>query len=400
MIQKSIFLLLIACMALSGTAQEITSTRFGKGMMNKIAQDSSWSVKFAPRMQFLAIEQSDYDGESYQQPVSNFLVRRARLKFSGFAFTPKLKYKMELGLTNRDIGGASEFTGNAPRYILDAVVKWNFYKNLVLWAGQTKLPGNIERVISSANLQLVDRSLLNKRFNIDRDVGFQLRNHFILGKNVLVREIFSFSQGEGRNITTGNLGGYQYTGRLEVLPFGAFKSKGDYKGGDLKREQRAKLLVAATFDMNKNAVKDRSNQGGYMRNDIGFYQTDIYTLFLDIMFKYRGFSMMGEYANRNAKNAVATNSDGQFTGDVVQVGDAFNLQAGYLFLNNWELSGRYTSIRLDEIITGKDIEEQYTIGVSRYISGHKLKVQSDFSYTTLAGNGKGLMYRLQFDVHF
>ena len=39
---------------------------------------------------------------------------------------PKLKYKLELGLSNRDISGASEFTSNAPRYILDAVIKWNF----------------------------------------------------------------------------------------------------------------------------------------------------------------------------------------------------------------------------------------------------------------------------------
>ena len=37
---------------------------------------------------------------------------------------------------------------------------WNFYENFELWAGQTKLPGNIERVISSGNLQQVDRSLI------------------------------------------------------------------------------------------------------------------------------------------------------------------------------------------------------------------------------------------------
>ena len=57
---------------------------------------------------------------------------------------------------------------------------WNFHENFELWVGQTKLPGNRERVISSANLQQVDRSLLNSRFNIDRDFGFQLRHHFNL----------------------------------------------------------------------------------------------------------------------------------------------------------------------------------------------------------------------------
>ena len=37
--------------------------------------------------------------------------------------------------------------------ILDAYLKWNFYKNFEIWAGQTKLRGNRERVISSQNLQ-------------------------------------------------------------------------------------------------------------------------------------------------------------------------------------------------------------------------------------------------------
>ena len=40
-------------------------------------------------------------------------------------------------------------------------MKWNFYKNFELWFGQAKLPGNRERVVSSGNLQLVDRSILN-----------------------------------------------------------------------------------------------------------------------------------------------------------------------------------------------------------------------------------------------
>ena len=32
-------------------AQQISDTKFGKGMLNFIAKDSSFSVKFAPRMQ-------------------------------------------------------------------------------------------------------------------------------------------------------------------------------------------------------------------------------------------------------------------------------------------------------------------------------------------------------------
>ncbi|RKE99023.1 porin [Ichthyenterobacterium magnum] len=379
-------------------AQETKAPKFGKGLFNLVGKDSTWTMKIGARMQFLAIS----NWEKNESNEANFLVRRSRLKFDGYAFTPKLKYKLELGLSNRDISGASEFTSNSPRYILDAVMKWNFHENFELWFGQTKLPGNRERVVSSANLQLVDRSLLNSRFNIDRDLGIQLRHHFNLSDKFLVREMISISQGEGRNITTGNLGGHQYTGRIELLPFGKFSGKGDYKGGALNREENPKFVLAATYDFNNNAVKNRSNQGSYMRidDDGGFYETNITTLFVDAMFKYKGFSFMGEYASRDADDPFAKNSDGTLTGDIVQVGNGLNLQAGYLCKNNWEITGRYTNIELDKNITGKNTQNQYTLGVSKYIVGHSLKVQTDISHLENVNGNNELMYRLQFDIHF
>lgn len=397
-------LLSASCMAY---AQEPNAPAFGKGLFNLVGKDSTWTMKIAARMQFLSISTWDEGADGgLVNPEQNFLVRRARLKFNGFAYSPKLKYKLELGLSNRDISGASQFTSNAPRYILDAVVMWNFHENFELWVGQTKLPGNIERVISSGNLQLVDRSLLNSRFNIDRDVGIQLRHHFNLSKNFLIREKLAFSQGEGRNVTTGNLGGHQYTARLEFLPFGKFKSNGEYSASDLKREEKPKLMIAATYDTNQNAVRNRSNQGTYLFNDTGFHETDINTVFVDAIFKYNGFSFMAEYANRTADDPIAKNSDGSNaltengSLQIVQVGNGLNLQTGYLFKTNWEVSGRYTNIQLDEDITGSVPESQYTLGLSKYIVGHKLKVQTDISYLSLDGGTDELMYRLQLDVHF
>ena len=380
-------------------SQELNPSTFGNGLLNIMGKDSTWSAKVGARMQLLSISSWTKTDEGYENPEQNFLVRRARLKFDGFVYSPKLQYKIELGLSNRDISGASEFTRNTPRYILDAVIKWNFYQNFELWFGQTKLPGNIERVISSANLQQVDRSLLNGQFNIDRDMGFQLRHHFTLGKKMLIREKFAFSQGEGRNVTEGNLGGHQYTSRLEFLPFGKFSSKGDYSGADLKREKTLKLMLGATYDINKDAVKTRSNLGKYMFNDVGFHQTDISTVFLDFMLKHNGFSLMGEYANRDADNPIALNSDGTETGDAVQVGNGLNLQTGYLFKNNWEVSGRFTNIDLNEALTGNEDQKQYTLGISKYIVGHKLKVQTDLSYLTLDSGNDELMWRLQMEVH-
>ena len=381
------------------SSQESNAPKFGKGLFNLIGKDSSFSMNVSARMQMLGTSNWDLNN-GLSNPSSSLLVRRARLKFSGFAYSPKLKYKLELGLSNRDIGKASSFTNEAPKYILDAVVKWNFSGNFVLWFGQTKLPGNRERVISSGDLQQVDRSLLNSRFNIDRDMGFQLRHHFNLTDTFIVKEMFAVSQGEGRNITTGNLGGHQYTSRVELLPFGKFASKGDYRGSDLKFEPTPKLAMGFTYDFNNDAVKNRSNQGSYMTNDTGFYSTNISTVFVDAMYKHKGFSLMAEYAYRDAEDAFAKNSDGTLTGDEVQVGNALNLQTGYLLSKTLEISGRYTNIDWDSDITGKGAENQYTLGLSKYIVGHKLKVQTDVSYLDLATKTNQFMYRLQVDIHF
>ena len=280
------------------------------------------------------------------------------------------------------------------------MINWNFAGNFELWFGQTKLPGNRERVISSGNMQMVDRSLVNSRFNIDRDLGVQLRHHFKLSNDFVVREVLAISQGEGRNITKKNLGGHQYTGRLEFLPFGTFSDEGDYSGSDLKREQKPKLSVGVSYDFNNRAVKDRSNLGSYMTNDMGYFETDISTLFVDAMYKHKGFSFMAEYADRNSDDPFAKNSDGTLTGDVVKVGKGINLQTGYLFTNNFELSGRYTSVKFDDKIFGINGEKEYTLGISKFFSGHKLKVQSDISYTDVVEDNSHIIYRLQFDIHF
>jgi len=214
------------------------------------------------------------------------------------------------------------------------------------------------------------------------------------------------AQGEGRNITKGNVGGHQYTTRLELFPFGDFAGKGDYKGSDLKFEQKPKLSLGFAYDFNNNASKTRSNQGSYMINDTGFYSTDISTVFMDAMFKFKGFSLMAEYADRDAKDPFAKNSDGTQVLDsggkpvIVQVGSGLNLQSGYLLSKTVEVSARYTNIALDKNITGKGAENQYTLGLSKYVSGHSLKVQTDVSYTDIGFKTNQLLWRLQVDIHF
>ena len=397
---KLLSLTFIVFMFFTAISQETNAPIFGKGILNLVGKDSTWSMKVGARAQILTRVSLIKGPDGLTDSQGSFSIRRARVKLDGFMLSPRLKYKIELSLSNRDVAGLTENNEVETLILRDVVIKWNFYRNFEFWAGLTKLPGNVERVISSGNLQLVNRSLLNAGFNIDRDLGIQIRHHHNLSDTFLMREKLAISQGEGRNVVLGNYGGLQYTGRLEFLPLGNFKNKGDYVGADLEREQTPKLMVGVTYDINDRAVKTRSNQGIFMQNDVGFYKTTISTLFVDAMFKYKGFSFMGEYANRDAKDPIAKNSDGTETGDVVRVGNGVNLQAGYLLPKNWEIAARYSDINFDQEITGRNLVDQYTLGLSKYIVGHKLKVQSDFSYLSERGGVDSVLGRLQLEFHF
>lgn len=386
------------CITMGLSAQDITKNKFGKGLQI-VGSDSSFSMKFSTRFQTLYLGELDLDSDEWSD---RFLVRRARLKFDGFVYNPAITYKIELGISNRDhSGGDIDEVGNTSRIILDAVVKWQATEHWSIWFGQTKLPGNRERVISSQKLQFVDRSLLNSRLNIDRDIGVQVRHDNSIGAEGILKKMFSLSMGEGRNIVSANTGGYDFTYRLEYLPMGNFESKGDYFGSDLKRESSPKLAFGVSYDINKGAARQRGQLGNFVQDSNGNqFATDLSTLFADVMFKYNGFSFMGEYADKSAsENVFATLNDGSTIKYVT--GNAINLQAGYLFKGNSELAFRYTSLSPDNVVfSGLREETQYTLGFSKYIVGHSLKIQSDFSYLDRAGTSDRLIYRFQVEVSF
>jgi len=386
-IKYSLVVLLMVFSALSLEAQDKTSNRFGKGI-RIIASDSSFSMKFAVRMQSL------YDGTlnlATDEYEDGFQIRRFRLKFDGFVYNPKLQYKIELAIANSDISsGAIPESGNTSNVVLDAYVSWNFYRNWTLIFGQKKLPGNRERVISSQVLQFVDRSNLNSRFNIDRDAGIQL-----LYNADKVNLIGALTMGEGRNMVIDNIGGYDYTIRGEYLPFGKFTNGGDYFGSDLEREETPKLSLAVTYDFN-----DRASRVGAQLGDFLPATTDLSTIFADAHFKYNGFSSMIEYANKKAPDGpLVYDVDGTTVLDAFYTGEGFNWQAGYLFKNNLEVAGRYTYVSPEDI-TGRNPNTQYTLGLSRYFVGHNLKIQTDLTFIEEDNRDDALMYRLQMEVAF
>ncbi|MGK0388221.1 MAG: phosphate-selective porin OprO/OprP [Maribacter sp.] len=379
--------------------------KFGKGLQ-VIAADSSSAIKMNIRFQSLLNTQRSLDtGADWE---TSFLIRRARLKFTGWALNQDLSFKVELGLSNKDISTKYDFgeVSGSPKLVLDAVMKYKVFKNLEIWAGQTKLPGNRERVISSQKLQFVDRSLVNSIFNLDREMTVQLHSKFKFGKSV-IKPIAAWSFGDGRNTTIKNIGGFSYTGRLEWLPMGEFKSKGDYFSSDLKREGKAKLSLGITYNFNQGSPKQKQS-GRFLINDDGDYlDNDLHTVFIDMMFKYKGFSMLGEFAHKSVAGAeYKRNNDlRQLLVDVdgrsYYTGNGISLQAGYLLKKNYELAFRYTQVMSDTEVSFGDTKE-YTLGLSKYIIGHSLKLQTDVSLLDGGADwgDKTFRYRIQMEVGF
>ncbi len=367
------------------------TTKYGKGV-TFIAADSSMSLHLSARIQPLFVaEKSMAEGSPIEKEMS---IRRARIKMEGFAFTPKLEYKIELGFSNRDNGKVIPEGSSGANIILDAVLKYELSEHSELWFGQTKLPGNRERVVSSQKLQFVDRSLLNSNYNLDRDLGIQFHHKGNIGKAVY-RDQYAISMGQGRNITVADTGGLSYTARFELLPFGEFTSNGDYFDADLAREPKPKLMIGAGYSYNDGATRQGGELGSFLKES-----RDLKTFFADATLKYKGWFTTTEYMNKKSDGSpIFTDSSSFFN-----TGDGWNIQSGYLFTNNYELAARYTVVNPTPSLqkTGREGQlKEYTLGLSKYISGHNLKIQTDLAYLTDQRETDGtIRYRFQVEMGF
>ena len=80
-------------------------------------------------------------------------------------------------------------------------------------------------------------------------------------------------------------------------------------------------------------------------------------------------------------------------------GTGTNLTLGYLFKNNYEIATRYTEIKPENNNWG-DVNREYTLGISKYIVGHNLKVQSDVRYLNRETSSDSFGFRFQVEVAF
>jgi phosphate-selective porin OprO and OprP len=344
-----------------------------KGVQFKAA-DSSFYINFRFRMQN-RFGASTVSGNDLNFNDYDARVRRLRMRVDGFIMNPKLTYSVQLAFTRGDQDVDNSGIANIVR---DAVIFYHFTPKFYIGFGQNKLPGNRQRVNSSGQLQFADRSIVNGAMTIDRDFGLKAYYHDKIG-TMDYHLKGAISTGEGRSVNSTD-DGLAYTGRVELLPMGTFTGDGDYSEGDLEREPKPKISLAAGYSMNKKT----NRSGGQLGKEL-YGSVDMATWMFDAIGKYKGWAYSVEYLKRHVDNPLTYNALGSLR--YAFTGEGINHQFSYIFPSNLELAMRYSrlspSAKLAAYESKKNILE---LGSTKYFNKHRVKLQLNVNYMAVDGN--------------
>lgn len=292
-------------------------------------------------------------------------IRRARVRFESVVWDPRFKVNVQLSFSRGDM----DFENSGfPNVLRDATVSFQATPNLVIMGGQTKLPGNRQRVISSGEQQFPDRSIVNGAFTIDRDMGLWATYTRGRGTRPVILSA-AVTSGEGRAIQTGNPG-LSYTGRVELQPLGAFTGGGDNFEGDLLREPAPRLALGVTLNHNEQGERAGGQLGRFL-----YEPRDMDVLLADLLFKYRGFATAVEFGQRRAADPVTTS--GALTRTIL-TGSGTNVQASYYFPRGFEIGGRWSTVDPHrDVRSAFERQRQHSLVVTRYFHGHRVKWQNE-----------------------
>jgi polyhydroxyalkanoate synthesis regulator phasin len=314
--------------------------------------DDRFSLKLNVNLQGLY----NYDLLEGESDKTTFRVRRARLIPSGNAFYPWLKYYVQLTL---------EDSVN----LRDAYIEATYFKWLSPRFGQYKVPFDREFLTSAFNLQLIDRSLANAEFSLQRDIGLQISGQPI---GDLLEYRLGVFNGSGANKTNVDKD-YMYIGRLVLTPFGPVP----YSQGAVGKPDKPLLAVgvAGAYLPSLNPGERTSLAGRLGSTQVVSKRSDVLQFASDLAFQYQNFSFEGGYYYRTIDPKEPTNFGKE---------DAYGyfLQGGYFLIpKKFEVAARYSYMNPDnpnQIDNNR--KKEITGGLSYYFAGHPLKIQGNYSF--------------------
>lgn len=370
-----VLLAAVFCSAASAFAQEsadggvVITAALGKGVGLKL-EDFSLTVR--GRMQVQGFAVVPLEGSSVAR-TNGFVIRRSRIQIRA-TLPYQLDFNLQLAFANQDM------EADAPNVLRDAFAQWSRFNNVSLRVGQTKVPFDVQRVVSSSALQFVDRTLVTQELNLDRDVGVIAYSDDLFGWGGRLRYALGIFGGDGRNrLATNN--GLLYSARFRFSPFGKLDDKIE---GDPDSDPAFRIAFGVGGAINNLTQRPRSTTGVPYTSSVFTYSHATF----DVHIKWAGFSWLSSIYIRkaNTDSRVVSASLTEFS----RSGWGAFAQAGYSVLPWLEFGARYGDLRP---FAGTDPAFTRTreIGgiVNFMIRRHDLKLQVDYHFIDNGHFGNG-----------
>lgn len=395
--------LLLSAISLATVAQnpKVNNYSFGEGI--EFSGNNDYSVNFRGYAQ-PAAEVKEYTANGEQDALTRMRFRRLRIRLTGDAAQQKIDYRFQV-----DLSGSAEVADAPNEFLLDAWVRYSITKRIRVTFGQRATPtDNRELYMGSHTLQLVERSRLTSAFASIREFGIFFDARLRLRNGAYIKPHLTLTNGDGQNVFGPDFGGFKVGGRLDYLPFGLFTNFGQFRQADVVREQAPKLVVGAVWNRNFGMSSRRGRGSGdilYLDQNGEALLPDYTKYGVDFMFKYRGFSVLGEFhaATAEVPDSITTrvrndgstsntfNVDGEqdvenYVKGRMMLGRGYNIQAGYIFKSLISVDARFTYIDADKHSflnngTFYNRPRYYTIGLSKYFDyNYGVKIQGSFTY--------------------
>ncbi|MCY4614263.1 MAG: porin [Nitrospira sp.] len=382
---------------------------FGKKGFTLATRDGLFKTKIQWRFQgrYTYPERSDPRNASAfsDNEESTFELRRVRMKVGGHGYKPWIKYYFEVDWqpTNTSYSCCGDRTR-----LIDWRIMLEKYKWLKLRIGQWKINYSRERVDSSGKQTMVERSIMNRVFTIDRQVGMMLYGRVNPGTILDTNYYLGIYSGSGR-ATINDDDNMMYMGRIQWNVFGRELK---WRQSDVKYHKKPTASISYGAYTVKGRCTRWSSSGcgqvsGFDRATTdGQYQVS--GMQVGSAMKYRGWSWQHETHWKQIKDTEAA------AGDPDQERNMFGgyLQTGYFphYLISavpkpLEIAFRYSHVD-PNVDAGGDLRQEFTTGLNWFFAGHRNKLTLDASHLTLEQPNPNLpawteqRVRLQWDVSF
>lgn len=326
------------------------------------------------------------DGE-YSNVFRQFKSQNSNLFFTGFAKDEKLSFTIQM-----------DYSSSNP--LVEAFIGYHFNEKTTLYFGQMQVNhNNLEMTYNEDRLRFTNRGILSQTYT-ENGEEFGLFFETSFGKSIIFKPTLAITSGDGKNSfgddsRDSDKGGVKFGSRINIFPFGDFSIGNRLSTVDLMHEERPKVQIGFAYSKNMGA----SNKVGDGHGDFILYDDsgdelfpDYSQLFLDLNLKYRGFSLVLEYADAFASGLDQIYTDPnafnllipQQISEYLVVGDSQGLQFGYFTKNGISIDLIYENLNPEFDSYGSSILRKSSnmgVGISKYLAGNNLKIQASLFKT-------------------